>query len=71
MAELLAKFRIDYQDVIMLPDITKKPMKETLATFKMINDGIIAEEVLYTTLHMANSDSIYCKSICSILLTKV
>ncbi|XP_040581713.1 bumetanide-sensitive sodium-(potassium)-chloride cotransporter [Lepeophtheirus salmonis] len=34
MASLLAKFRIDFQDVIMLTDATKQPKKETKDEFK-------------------------------------
>ena len=36
MAALLAKFRIDYSDVIVIPDITKKAREETKAEFKEI-----------------------------------
>lgn len=37
MASLLSKFRIDYSDLILLPDITKKPEE---ATVKFFNDLI-------------------------------
>ena len=37
MASLLSKFRIDYSDLILLPDITKKPEESTL---KFFNDLI-------------------------------
>lgn len=33
MASLLSKFRIDYSDLILLPDITKKPEESTVAFF--------------------------------------
>ncbi|XP_055703253.1 bumetanide-sensitive sodium-(potassium)-chloride cotransporter isoform X2 [Phlebotomus papatasi] len=33
MASLLAKFRIDYSDLRLLPDITKKPQDETIKFF--------------------------------------
>ncbi|GAB0099647.1 bumetanide-sensitive sodium-(potassium)-chloride cotransporter [Sergentomyia squamirostris] len=33
MASLLAKFRIDYSDLRLLPDITKKPQEETIKFF--------------------------------------
>lgn len=34
MASLLAKFRIDYSDLKLLPDITKKPQEETSKFFE-------------------------------------
>lgn len=34
MASLLAKFRIDYSDLKLLPDVTKKPEANTVAYFK-------------------------------------
>lgn len=34
MASLLAKFRIDYSDLKLLPDITKKPKEETVQFFE-------------------------------------
>lgn len=33
MASLLSKFRIDYSDLILLPDIIKKPEETTVAFF--------------------------------------
>lgn len=33
MASLLAKFRIDYHDVTVIPDVTKKAKEETKAEF--------------------------------------
>ena len=47
MATLLAKFRIDYSDVIAIPDVTKKASPETKAEFeKMIAGCGIPEEEL-------------------------
>lgn len=39
MASLLAKFRIDYSDLRVIPDITRKPKEETNAFF----DSLITE----------------------------
>lgn len=36
MASLLSKFRIDYSDLILLPDITKKPEEPTVKFFEDI-----------------------------------
>jgi len=45
MASLLAKFRIDYSDVIVIPDVTKKAGQEIKTEFKTIIDKInVAEE---------------------------
>merc|ERR1711997_1049086 len=45
MASLLAKFRIDYSDVIVIPDVTKKAGDDIKAEFKTIVDKInVAEE---------------------------
>eukprot|EP00096_Caligus_rogercresseyi_P009884 TRINITY_DN3456_c0_g1_i2.p1 TRINITY_DN3456_c0_g1~~TRINITY_DN3456_c0_g1_i2.p1 ORF type:complete len:771 (-),score=246.82 TRINITY_DN3456_c0_g1_i2:780-3092(-) len=45
MASLLAKFRIDFTDVIMLTDATKQPSKETKAEFKtMISAAAASKE---------------------------
>ena len=45
MASLLAKFRIDYSDVIVIPDVTKKAGQEIKIEFKTIIDKInVAEE---------------------------
>lgn len=38
MASLLAKFRIDYSDVIVIPDVTKKAGEEIKAEFKTITE---------------------------------
>lgn len=36
MASLLAKFRIDYSDLLIIPDITKKPHDNTRAFFETL-----------------------------------
>ena len=36
MANLLSKFRIDFQDVILLNDVTRKPSKETRDSFEQL-----------------------------------
>lgn len=50
MAALLAKFRIDFSDVIVIPDITKKALPETQTEYqKMIGqcaEPIPEEEML-------------------------
>lgn len=33
MAELLCKFRIDFSDVVMIPDVTRRPREESLRDF--------------------------------------
>ncbi|KAK7794045.1 hypothetical protein R5R35_012989 [Gryllus longicercus] len=44
MASLLAKFRIDYSDLKVIPDITKKPQEGTVSFFEsLINDFRIPE----------------------------
>ena len=40
MISLLSKFRIDYSDVTVIPDVTKKAKDATKAEFKTILDGI-------------------------------
>ncbi|KAK6643926.1 hypothetical protein RUM43_000191 [Polyplax serrata] len=56
MASLLAKFRIDYSDLTVIPDITKKPQEKTTIFFEQLirdlkvneednSDGFNAEEV--------------------------
>lgn len=42
MASLLAKFRIDYSDLELLPDITKKPDESTVKFFDEILKDFIA-----------------------------
>ncbi|KAG8318058.1 Solute carrier 12 [Homalodisca vitripennis] len=45
MASLLAKFRIDYSDLKVIPDITKKPREETVSYFEdLIRDIKIADD---------------------------
>lgn len=45
MASLLAKFRIDYSDLTVIPDITKKPQEKTISFFEeLIRDHKISEE---------------------------
>ena len=44
MASLLAKFRIDYSDVIVIPDVTKKAGDDIKAEFKTIVDKINIDE---------------------------
>ena len=36
MAEMLAKFRIDYSDLIMIPDYNKKPQETTVNHFETL-----------------------------------
>jgi hypothetical protein len=36
MASLLAKFRIDYSDLKVIPDITKKPRESTVSFFESL-----------------------------------
>lgn len=40
MVSLLAKFRIDYSDVTIIPDVTKKAQDATVGEFNQILDGI-------------------------------
>lgn len=45
MASLLAKFRIDYSDLTVIPDITKKPQDKTTQFFELlIRDFKVNEE---------------------------
>ncbi|XP_055384360.1 bumetanide-sensitive sodium-(potassium)-chloride cotransporter isoform X2 [Condylostylus longicornis] len=45
MASLLSKFRIDYSDLTLLPDITKKPQESTTQFFnELIKDFIVADD---------------------------
>lgn len=45
MASLLAKFRIDYSDLTVIPDITKKPQEKTTIFFEqLIRDLKVNEE---------------------------
>jgi solute carrier family 12 sodium/potassium/chloride transporter 2 len=36
MASLLSKFRIDYSDLKVIPDVTKKPLDESVTYFESI-----------------------------------
>ena len=40
MISLLSKFRIDYSDVTVIPDVTKKAKESTKSEFNQILDGI-------------------------------
>lgn len=42
MASLLSKFRIDYSDLILLPDITKKPEESTVKFFNDLIKDFVA-----------------------------
>ncbi len=44
MATLLAKFRIDYSDVIAIPDVTKKAEPSTKAEFEALIAGCSISE---------------------------
>ena len=44
MASLLAKFRIDYSDVIVVPDVTKKAGDAIQEEFKIISDKVVIDE---------------------------
>ena len=44
MASLLAKFRIDYSDVIVIPDVTKKATDDIKAEFKEMTDKVNVDE---------------------------
>lgn len=55
MANLLAKFRIDFHDVIMIPDIGKKASEETKNEFNaIVSDANITSEDLVTNLEKTN-----------------
>ncbi|TRY67544.1 hypothetical protein TCAL_09074 [Tigriopus californicus] len=55
MANLLAKFRIDFHDVIMIPDIGKKASEETKAEFNtIVSQANITSEDLVTNLEKTN-----------------
>ena len=58
MAALLAKFRIDYSDVIVIPDVTKKASDSTVAEFDEIlsplPDGLVDQEELKTIKDKTN-----------------
>ncbi|BES94251.1 Amino acid permease [Nesidiocoris tenuis] len=44
MASLLSKFRIDYSDLKVIPDITKKPMDETNTFFDQLIKGFVVND---------------------------
>lgn len=45
MASLLAKFRIDYSDLRLLPDMTKKPQESTVKFFNdLIKDFTVPDD---------------------------
>lgn len=47
MASLLSKFRIDYSDLKVIPDITKKPMDETNTFFdQLIKDFVVNDSTV-------------------------
>merc|ERR1712223_137733 len=55
MASLLAKFRIDYSDVIVIPDVTKKATDDIKAEFKTVIDNLnISEEDLLANKEKTN-----------------
>jgi solute carrier family 12 (sodium/potassium/chloride transporter), member 2 len=44
MASLLAKFRIDYSDLTLIPEITKKPEDSSISYFdRLIADFTVPE----------------------------
>ena len=55
MATLLAKFRIDYSDVVVIPDITKKADPSMKAEFQeLISDCDISSDELDRELEKTN-----------------
>ncbi|XP_016966179.1 bumetanide-sensitive sodium-(potassium)-chloride cotransporter isoform X2 [Drosophila biarmipes] len=45
MASLLSKFRIDYSDLTLIPDITKKPLETSTQFFnELIKDFVVSEK---------------------------
>jgi len=45
MASLLSKFRIDYSDLTLIPDITKKPQETSSQFFsELIKDFLVVEK---------------------------
>jgi len=53
MAELLARFRINYSDLIMLPDIDKTPKESTKVWFDGLIQHFIRNEEISGT-HIRN-----------------
>lgn len=67
MASLLAKFRIDYSDLKLLPDVTKKPKEESvkffdslIKDFKSDNPDEESAPGTYHTLDVYNISTIAC-----------
>jgi hypothetical protein len=64
MASLLAKFRIDYHDVTVIPDVTKKAKDETktefleIASRANISDVEIASHRDKTNRHLRLAESL-------------
>jgi len=62
MASLLAKFRIDYSDLKLIPDVTKRPndstvslFEELIAPFKIVeNDEDTVQDAGKTSLEFLN-----------------
>ena len=57
MASLLAKFRIDYSDVIVIPDVMKKAKDQTKTEFKSIlaqSTDVVPEEELKSQMEKSN-----------------
>lgn len=45
MASLLSKFRIDYSDLTLIPDITKKPQETSTQFFnELIKDFVVGDK---------------------------
>lgn len=45
MASLLSKFRIDYSDLTLIPDITKKPLETSTQFFtELIKDFVVSDK---------------------------
>ena len=51
MAAMLSKFRIDYSDVIVITDITKKPADSTRAYFDGLTKKFMKNEDGLGTVH--------------------
>ena len=57
MASLLAKFRIDFSDVKVIPDVTKKAKEETKSEFQALlaqSADTVAEEELSSQREKTN-----------------
>lgn len=44
MASLLSKFRIDYSDLKVIPDITKKPFDESIKYFENLIKDVMTPD---------------------------